>query len=197
MKIFYLILLLIATKSFCQTIISKNDNIEIEFHKAKKTIKAFSASSIWISTKEFKQVYVRVKMISLDKKKYFNINKFSLIDIKNKIRYRPIDIFSQFLTDWQGIPRLTKKKVKNKRSNPYWYDPSVEDSFLKYNFEEYTNCNFPINFGRKTENDYHTIYFRPKKFKTKFIMLFFPYPREVREGVIYYGHQKLAEISVK
>jgi len=196
-KILTIILFIFSFKVNSQTIVIKEDNVKLKFIKSKKASKIINSSSVYIKSKKLKRILVKIKMKSLNnKKQIFDPNKFSLIDFNYKLRYKPTDILFQNLTDWWHFEKISKTKPKRK-FNKRIYSPDINDTFLDYKFEGIKNVIIPINFATKKKPDIHIIHFKPKKLRSRNIYIYFPFPKELKNAVLYYGNEKITNINFK
>lgn len=180
-----------------QDLIVTGDNIKIEFTKSRKASKIITASNVAIKSDQIKKVFVKIKVKSLNnKRQLFDPNKLSLVDAQNKLRFRPTDILFQNFTDWRHFKKISKTKPKI-RYNKRIYNINIEDTFLNHNQEGIKNCELPINFNTRKNPDNHIIHFEPKKLRSRNVMLYFPYPNELKKSTLYYGIEKIAEINFK
>ena len=176
-----------------QYTVIKEDNVKIKFVRSRKASKVFTATNVIIKSREVKQVFVKVKVKTVSKKReLFDPNKFSLVDHNNKKRYRASDSHYQAFTAWLPFGYISKKEPKDKYKNIY-YRPEIEDSFLNYEFEGIKNCEVPINLGTRKRPDYHVMHFYSKKLTSKSLMLYFPISKLVKKATLYYGNEKIGE----
>lgn len=147
-KIVSLFILIVSQLIFSQKImLDEGQYIEIR----KKSIKIGKKIS---SCKEYKSL-IFTSLINSTNNKPVDINAFSLLDVENKIRYRPIKYESHGGKSVVGFQHSSesylKDKIVDKNGKPYKllpkYDPTVTDSFEEFNFEGFTNCETPLDFG--------------------------------------------------
>ncbi|CAL2104170.1 conserved exported protein of unknown function [Tenacibaculum sp. 190130A14a] len=176
----------------------EKENIAIKYHWTKE----ISKNSIWTPVKlntksknKLKRIYVKVKMMTLDKtKRDFDINKFILLDVKNKLKIRPTDISYQYVASVIPFNRLSKDKNVNVRYG-IRYDDTVKDSFIDFDFPGYNTFQVPINYGTTKSPELHITYFEPEAFKKRRISIFFTVPFNVNTAELYYGNEKLTDIE--
>ena len=92
----------------------ENGKIDLTFKQGKSISKFLQINTLTINrTKEFKTVMVKIKMASLTKnRETIDVNKFYLIDNKNKLRFKLIDASKRELTAYLGLPKLIKGLLK-------------------------------------------------------------------------------------
>lgn len=186
----YLIFFFIFNYSF-----SQSDKFNVEFVSAKKTIEAITTSSSIYKSKNVNKIVVKIKIQSVDKKGMFDPNKISLIDHTNKLRYRPTDILAKRFTNLIPFNKVSKIKPELKR-NKYLFDPEIKDTFLDYLFEGIKNVNMLFNYGSSKKPDLLIMHFQPKKLRSTRITIFFAYPKNIETGTLYYGNEKISDISI-
>ncbi|MEL1242261.1 hypothetical protein [Flavobacterium flavipallidum] len=198
-KQFYVLVIffLISFSSFCQVIQTTDKEFSIEILAARKLKKIQLSTLKILQSDKLKTVFIKIDMSSVDKnKKEFDVNKFILLDTVNKLKIRAMDISYQNFSAYTNFGILTKKNHSfNPKHSILTYDPSITDSFESYNFEDFYSLEIPINYGSNKKPELHIIYYKPKKFKSKKIVFFFPFPKEENNGVLYYGNQKIATLN--
>lgn len=207
MKIRFTILTLLITQMFYSQVKIQEDNLTLEYAKTKKASQ-FIGMVTNVSTKSKKVVQynikVRVEMID-NKKKPFDANKFSLIDYKDSVRLRPIDVAYTNLTDKWHFIKLIKNEPKYK-SLEKRYKPDIKDTFLDYEFEGINNLTIPICYEaydkykisfKNPDKECHESYFEPKDLRKRNVNLYFPMLKSAESATLYYGNTKIAEIKLK
>ncbi|GAA3583569.1 hypothetical protein [Snuella lapsa] len=187
MKKLFLLILLVSQLTFSQTItIDEGQTLKI------KKVK-IADGNIKSDSKENTKVLIFQCVIKSNVKKSVDINAFSLLDVENKIRYRLIRFES-----WKGKSSIgfghstesyLKTEILDKNGNPYEllpkYDPSKKDSFYDYNFDGFTNCEIPLDFGSNKRHAFNellsknkrlvsVVYFPESKWDEFFSQLQFP-----------------------
>lgn len=171
---------------------SQSDSFNVEFIKAIKAITTVSAN---YESNNVNKIIVKIKIESTDKKGVFDPNKISLIDHKNNLRFRPTDVLAKRFTNLIAFGRVSKVKPKLKR-NKKLYNPEIKDTYLDYNFDGIKNVEIPFNYGTNKNQDLLNMYFYSKKLRSTKLTLFFAYPKNAKTGTLYYGTEKISDISI-
>lgn len=177
----------------------ENGNLSIKFLKAKKVSNTLNLNSTSrIKSKELKKVLIKCKLKSLDKNAK-DLNKFSLVDHKNKLRYRPTDISTQTVGQI-NITKLLKTDVKlggmYKLQAGILYEPEIEDTFTNYDINGYTNVEIPYTFNKR-KNKKGIVYFQPVRYNFKAHFFFAILTKsENSELELYYGSEKIYKIEL-
>lgn len=186
--------LLFTSIVFSQKIIIEEDQVSLEFIKAREA-SLFNPSNVYSRSKDLKTIVTRVKMKTLsNKKESFDPNKFSLVFEEQKFRCRPIDILFKNFTDWWHFSKVAKTKPSDKKSY-YKYNPDIEDTYLKYSIDGIENFELPVNLGTRKKPESHILYFVPKKLRSRGIRMYFILPETITNGALYYGNQKIKDIE--
>ena len=138
-------LTLLITQMFYSQVKIQQDNLTLEYEKTKKASQFVGmVTNVSTKSKEVVQYNIKVRVeMNNNKKRPFDANKFSLIDYKDSVRLRPIDVaYTNFTDKWHFI-KLIKNKPKYKSLNKK-YKPDIKDTFLDYEFEGINNLNIPI-----------------------------------------------------
>ena len=86
-KILIIFILTLIQQGYSQKV-TLGDSLSIELKKSKKVSKRFNVrSSTKVKSNDLKKILTRCKVISLNENPV-DINAFSLLDTKNKLRYR-------------------------------------------------------------------------------------------------------------
>jgi hypothetical protein len=180
----------------------EKDSLTIEFLKAKKVSSTFNLnSSSKLKSKLLKKISIKCKIESLNKTEV-DINKFSLVDHKNKLRYRPMDISYQPAMGYMAYLKLLKTDLDlgdyYKMQAGIAYVPEIEDSFDKYIFDGYTTVELPANLGTKKHPKTAVIYFKPHKFNKFKTLFFFAIQKDAENPdlKLHYGDEIIAQISI-
>ncbi len=197
-----LILSLLFSQLFYSQINIEEDNLTIEYEKINKASENFGAvTNVRTKSKEIIQYNIKVRVEMLDnKKRLFDPNKFSLIQYKDSIRLRAIDVTFTNLTDKWHFFRLIKDKPSHK-SLLNQYNPDIKDTFFDYQFDNIKNAIVPINFlisrgsFRKPTKITHETYYEPKKLRKRNLNLFFPMHKDIENATLYYGNTKIEDIT--
>lgn len=207
MKKRLIIIALLSTQIFYSQIEIKEDNLTIEYAKAKKASQLIGAvTNVRTKSKEIVQYNIKVRIEMIDNKiRPFDANKFSLIDHQDKMRLRPLSVTYTNLTDKWYFIQLIKNNPKYK-SLEKRYKPDVKDTFLDYDFEGITNLTIPICYEaydeykisfKNPDKECHESYFEPKELRKRNINLYFPMLKSVESATLYYGYTKIADIKLK
>lgn len=207
MNVKLIIITLLLTQTFYAQVIIQEDHLTIGYQKAKKASQFIGAETN-VRTKSKKNVQynikVRIEMMN-NEKQFFDPNKFSLIDHKEKVRLRPLDATYTNFTDKWHFNKLIKAKPKYK-SLEDMYKPDVKDTFLDYKFNNITNVTLPIKFDaynnfkwsfKQSKFEIHECYFEPKKLRKRNINLYFPVLKTTKKATLYYGKNKIKDIKFK
>jgi len=190
-------LITFSTISYTQEKNYENGELSIKFISSRKVSKTFNMnSSSKIKSKDLDKVLIKCKLKVIKDKK-IDLNKFSLVDNKNKLRYRPTDISTQTVGQI-NISKLLKTDVElggmYKLQAGLYYRPEVIDSFTNYNIEGYTNCEMFFSFGRKKKN--YTIYFQPVEFNFRAHFFFAILEKSNNSDLeLFYGDKKVTDIE--
>ena len=207
MKIRLTILAILFTQIFYSQVKIPEDNLTIEYSKAKKASQFIGmVTNVRTKSKEIVQYNIKVRIEMIDnKKRPFDANKFSLLDYQNEIRVRPIDVAYTNLTDKWHFIKLIKNKPKYK-SLEKRYKPDIKDAFLDYEFKGFNNLTIPICYEaydkykisfKNPDKECHESYFEPKDLRKRNINLYFPMPKGAKSATLYYGNTQIAEIKLK
>ncbi|RED48812.1 hypothetical protein [Seonamhaeicola aphaedonensis] len=182
-----------------------NDGIiSIEYFETEQVSNKLNLnSSTKIRGEGVQKISVKCKIKSLNKQR-IDINKFSLVDTINKLRYRPTDVSYQPVAGYMVYGKLLKSDIKKKGLVGHYslgasYKPEVKDSFLDYNIEGYTNIEPTFNFWTDKDPLLSKIYFKPHKFKKFKALFFFAIIKDapIPNLALYYGDNKVTDIRVK
>jgi hypothetical protein len=206
-----LLLILLISKLVLSQNITLDEGQSLNIKKIKIT-----NSNIKSDSKNDCKVLIFQCVITSRNKTNVDINAFSLLDIENKIRYRLIRYES-----WKGKSSIgfghssesyLKNEILDKNGNPYKllpkYDPSIKDSFEDYNFDGFTNCEIPLDFGSNRRHSYtelfsknkrlvSVVYFPESKWSKFFSQLQFPIIIKEKKPVleIYYKKKMISKIE--
>lgn len=199
---FFLIAVLFSPIIFAQTKKVENDKLTIKYLNTREVSKTFHLnSSTRIKSDQFYKIKVSCKLRSKEKG-LIDINKFSLIDKANKIRYRPTDISFQAVVGYMAYWKLLKEDTEQggalKDMMGVAYDPENIDSFNDFDIENYSNIELPVNLGTKKNPILRTIYFQNHKVKNFRALFFFPILNKTEkepEFEILYGNEIISQIE--
>lgn len=200
-KILLFTLLIINPNAYGQT--STKDSIIIEIKKCKlvDNVSVLGIRQLKVKSEKLHKVMIKTKIQSLPNNKT-KLSAFSLLDKKNKLRYR--------LADYKGYrgaiggPELLpirKTEFFNKKGKAIRYKPlfdkSIKDLFDDYDKEGYTNIEFPVNLGTKKKPKLSIIYFGETSYERFTAELFFAVLVENTDlnYELYYKDEKIADIK--
>jgi len=190
------LLLQLGTPVFSQTLVNQGQ-FNFELIHARKLNKMQASTRIILKSKDLKTVYIKLRMSTISgEKEMFDVNKFSLVDETHKLRSRPMDVSYQAFTAYLGFNKLVKEPLKKNLAG-FEYEPEIEDSFEEFDFEGYTQFAVPIDYDGWGRRKNLIVYFKPQEFKSKKLNFFFPYPKSIKKGSLYYGNEKIAEVTFK
>jgi len=177
MKKIILIAFLMSSICYSQTI--TEDDIEIRVKKSKlvDNVSVFGVRQLKVTSDKFRKIMIKTKIKSTPDEKT-KLSAFSLLDTKNKIRYRLADY--KGYTGVVGFPELIpflKTELFDKKGKPIQYGPTFnvleKDYFNDYDIDGYTNFEMPINFGTKKDPKLSVVYFGETFYKRFTAELFF------------------------
>jgi len=189
----------ISINCFAQEMKYENGELSIKFINSKKVSNKFNMNSTSkIKSKDLNKVLIKCKL-KIIKDKVIDLNKFSLVDHENKLRYRPTDISTQTVGQI-NISKLLKTDVKlggmYKLQAGLYYRPEVKDSFTDYNIEGYTNFEIFYSFGKGKKMKKASLYFQPVKFNFKAHFFFAILKKSNNSNLeLYYGNKKITDIA--
>ena len=123
MKLSLIIFLFTSIPLFSQLLI-EDKQLEFEYLSSRTVSKSFNLnSSSKSNSDELYKIEVKFKLKSLDKKE-IDINKFSLVDMTNKLRFRPSDISYATLGLYMGYVYLLKDDIEYKKNISANYKPA-------------------------------------------------------------------------
>lgn len=202
-KIALSILLAISCTLSAQTTTKEGVKVTIVKAKLVDNSSVFGIRQLSVTSDALKKVLIKTKIESTDENKT-KLSAFSLIDTKNKIRYRLEDY--KGYTGIIGSPELIpfrKSKIYNDKGeemNSYmWptYDTTVKDYFNDYDTIDYKNFQLNINFGTAEKPKLSVVYQGETEY-TKFTAeLYFTILVENKDSdyELYYKDEKIADIK--
>lgn len=171
----------------------------------------FADSPIWLKLEDRSLDFFAIALgITKKKDTEIDMNKFYLVDHKNKLRYRLIDciILKSIFSGINGGERhVTERPWENEEQDVLrigetyervYYNPEVHDSFKDYTMEGYTDISNTINFGNKRNPLLAEVYYSPINYKKKlnFYLRFAVKTLEPKQSFdLYYGEKKVFEIN--
>ncbi|WP_298321352.1 hypothetical protein [uncultured Aquimarina sp.] len=201
-KIYLLLLLTYSVFNYSQTI--TKDEIQISIKKAKlvDNVSLIGIRQLKVTSDKLRKVMIKTKIKSKPKNKT-KLSAFSLLDIKNKIRYRLADY--KGYTGVIGYPELIpyrKTELFNKKGKPIQYgippfDKTEKDFFNDYDKKGFVNFEVPINFGTAKNPKMSVLYFGETSYKKFTAELFFAILVENTDlnYELYYKDEKVADIK--
>lgn len=201
MKKILLLIFLITSICFSQS--KTKDGIQIDIKKAKlvDNVSVVGIRQLEVTSDKLRKVMIKTKIKSKPENKT-KLSAFSLLDTKNKLRYRLADY--KGYTGFIGFPELIpfrKSELYNKKDKEIQYGPkydkSEKDYFNDYDKEGYTNIEIPINFGSKKDPKLSILYFGETSYKKFTAELFFALLVENTNlnYKLYYKDEKIADIK--
>lgn len=200
-KLSLLLLLILSINSNAQTI--TKDGIKIEIKKAKlvDNVSVVGIRQLRVTSDKLRKVMIKTKISSNPNNKT-KLSAFSLLDTKNKIRYRLADYkgYAGFI----GYPELNpyrKTELFDEKEMPLKYGPpfdkSEKDYFNDYDLEGFTNFELKINFGTKKNPKLSVVYFGETSYKKFTAELFFAILVENSNlnYELYYKDEKIEDIN--
>lgn len=205
-KILLLTLLNISLNLFAQVTTTK-EKIEIEIIKTKlvDNVSIFGIRQLKVTSDDLRKVMIKTKI----KSGFFNKTKlsaFSLLDTKNKIRYRLADYkgYSGIIGEPELIP-FRKDEIYDEKGNEIkgnWLPPyrnSENDYFNEYNKEGYKNLEMKINFGTTEKPKLSIVYFGVTRYEKFSAELYFAILVQNIDSnyELYYKDEKVSEIKLE
>lgn len=203
-KILLLILLCMSLNLFAQVTTTKEDT-KIEILKAKlvDNSSVFGIRQLKVTSDDLRKVMIKTKI----KSTIFNKTKlsaFSLLDTKNKIRYRLADY--KGYTGVIGYPELIpfrKDKIYNEKGNEIkgdWLPPYSnyeKDYFNEFDKEGYSNFERKVNFGTTEKPKLSIVYFGQTSYEKFTAELYFTILIEKKDSdyELYYKNEKINDIK--
>lgn len=207
LKIIIMLILLNISLSLLAQVTTTKEEIKIEIIKVKlvDNVSVFGIRQLKVTSEDLRKVMIKTKI----KSNFYNKTKlsaFSLLDIKNKIRYRLADYkgYTGFIGEPELIP-YRKEGIFNengKEINGEWlpkYDNSENDYFNKYDKDEYRNFEMKINFGTTEKPKLSIVYFGETSYEKFTAELYFAIIVENKDSdyELYYKDEKISEIKFK
>ena len=202
-KILLIIFIGINTNLYAQFTTKEDTKIEILKSKKVDNVSVFGIRQLKVTSDDLRKVMIKTKIESkIDNKT--KLSAFSLLDIKNKIRYRLADY--KGYTGIIGFPELIpfRKdrifKENGKEIDGDWlppYDISEKDYFNDFDKEGYKNFEFKINFGTTEKPKLSTLYFGETSYRKFTAELFFAILVVDTDSdyELYYKDEKISDIK--
>jgi transposase-like protein len=205
LKKIILLILVNMNLSLLAQITTTKEETKIEIVKAKlvDNVSFIGIRQLKVTSDDLQKVMIKTKIKSTIYNKT-KLSAFSLLDIKNKIRYRLADYkgYTGFIGEPELIP-FRKEILFNengKEINGDWlpkYDNSERDYFNKYDKEGYRNFEMKINFGTTKKPILSIIYFGETSYEKFTAELYFAILVEYKDSdyELYYKDEKISSIK--
>lgn len=202
-KIILLITINISFSLYAQFTTKEETKIEILKSKLVDNVSVFGIRQLKVTSDDLRKVMIKTKIESkIDNKT--KLSAFSLLDTKNKIRYRLADYkgYAGIIGYPELIPFRKDKiyKENGEEINGYLlppYDPSEKDYFNLFDIEGYKNFEMKINFGTTEKPKLSTLYFGETTYKKFTAELFFAIlvVNKDSDYELYYKDEKVSDIQ--
>jgi hypothetical protein len=202
-KIILLITINISISLYAQFTTKEETKIEILKSKLVDNVSVFGIRQLKVTSDDLRKVMIKTKIESkIDNKT--KLSAFSLLDTKNKIRYRLADYkgYAGIIGYPELIPFRKDKiyKENGEEINGYLlppYDPSEKDYFNLFDIEGYKNFEMKINFGTTEKPKLSTLYFGETTYKKFTAELFFAIlvVNKDSDYELYYKDEKVSDIQ--
>ncbi len=202
-KIILLITINISFSLYAQFTTKEETKIEILKSKLVDNVSVFGIRQLKVTSDDLRKVMIKTKIESkIDNKT--KLSAFSLLDTKNKIRYRLADYkgYAGIIGYPELIPFRKDKiyKENGEEINGYLlppYDPSEKDYFNLFDIEGYKNFEMKINFGTTEKPKLSTLYFGETTYKKFTAELFFAIlvVNKDSDYELYYKDEKVSDIK--
>lgn len=198
-----ILLLTFLLTSICYSQSKTKDGMEMVIKNSKlvDNVSFVGIRQLKVKSNQLRKVMIKTKIKSTPNNKT-KLSAFSLIDTKNKIRYRLADY--KGYTGIIGYPELIpfrKTEIYDKKGNPIQYGPPIDtsekDYFNEYDMEGYTNLEVPVNFGNLEHPKLSILYFGETSYKRFTAELFFTILVENinLEYELYYKDEKIGDVK--
>ncbi|QZK91116.1 hypothetical protein K5V07_11685 [Flavobacterium sp. CHNK8] len=202
-KIILLITINVSFSLYAQFTTKEETKIEILKSKLVDNVSVFGIRQLKVTSDDLRKVMIKTKIESkIDNKT--KLSAFSLLDTKNKIRYRLADYkgYAGIIGYPELIPFRKDKiyKENGEEINGYLlppYDPSEKDYFNLFDIEGYKNFEMKINFGTTEKPKLSTLYFGETTYKKFTAELFFAIlvVNKDSDYELYYKDEKVSDIQ--
>lgn len=194
MKQYILILLIILFSDLHSQVLVENGNLEITLTSGRKASGMLhQGGSVIMSTRDFK-IIAKVEFKNYNDS-VVDLNKFSLIDHNNKIRFRGSDFNISNALGWHNGIMLQSDDIGTSFYTDY--KPEIRDSFYDYSIPNYTNYERKVKL-RFSKKSITQLYYPHLDSKLKKIRLYFILPRKIKEKQydLYYESKKIGTIKI-
>lgn len=197
MKKILLLIFLITSIGHSQS----NYQISIKKSKLVDNVSMVGIRQLEVKSDKLRKAMIKTKIKS-DPANKIKLSAFSLLDTKNKIRYRLADY--KGYKGIVGFPELIpyrKTELYDKKGKPIQYGPpfdeSEKDYFYDYDIEGYTNFEIPVNFGTARNPKTSILYFGETSYEKFTAELYFALLVQYTDldYELYYQDQKIADIK--
>jgi len=197
-KIFFVCWLITGTITYSYSQVAvENETLEVHMTKGRKQAK-FNVRSRHGAGKGSFEIFTVIELKRLkNKDDIIDLNKFSLIDHSNKLRYRGSDISIGHPLGYKEGSILMMEKVAN--TSIYGsYNPEIRDTFSDYTIDGYQDIQRKTQFGLR-KKDVTQTYFHPVGKGVKRVRLIFYIPNQLKEKEyqLYYAQTKVGTITLK
>nr|WP_314839907.1 hypothetical protein [uncultured Flavobacterium sp.] len=202
-KIILLITINISFSLYAQFTTKEETKIEILKSKLVDNVSVFGIRQLKVTSDDLRKVMIKTKIESkIDNKT--KLSAFSLLDTKNKIRYRLADYkgYAGIIGYPELIPFRKDKiyKENGEEINGYLlppYDTFEKDYFNLFDIEGYKNFEMKINFGTTEKPKLSTLYFGETTYKKFTAELFFAIlvVNKDSDYELYYKDEKVSDIQ--
>ncbi|OUD29151.1 hypothetical protein [Flavobacterium sp. FPG59] len=202
-KIILLITINISFSLYAQFTTKEETKIEILKSKLVDNVSVFGIRQLKVTSDDLRKVMIKTKIESkIDNKT--KLSAFSLLDTKNKIRYRLADYkgYAGIIGYPELIPFRKDKiyKENGEEINSYLlppYDTFEKDYFNLFDIEGYKNFEMKINFGTTEKPKLSTLYFGETTYKKFTAELFFAIlvVNKDSDYELYYKDEKVSDIQ--
>ncbi len=198
-------LLLCINCNLIAQITTTTDKINIEIVKSKlvDNVSVFGIRQLAVKSSVLRKVMIKTKIKSTEENKT-KLSAFSLLDTKNKIRYRLADYkgYNGFIGEPELIPFRKDRlyKENGKEIDSYWlpeYNETVKDYFNDFDKEGYQNFELKINFGTSEKPKLSILYFGETEYEKFTAELFFAIIADNKDSnyELYYKNEKISDIT--
>lgn len=208
-NIILIYLICLCGNSFSQKI-STDGEVRLQYLEAYvfNEEKFDSCGILYTTPEDYYSYKVEYLIESVEKEEPIDVNKYSIVDEENNIRYRPVCVRSNY-------PR---KKVKSRRRNlksslklltedcisKFWgapmgyaYLPEYKDSFYDYDFSDCKLDEVRLNYVLRKKKGTTSYYFRPRDEDRLHVEFTFAFHKRIKNSnlKLYYGKEKIRDLQ--
>ncbi|TDS13575.1 hypothetical protein DFQ03_2869 [Maribacter caenipelagi] len=182
----------------CQNLNLDDSPFNIEFIRTKNNSN-FAHRTEHRTSSEAKFINVRIRLTSKNgKKAEFDPNPISFILDDSKKRIRPTNFDYPIAHLNSSMNRVLMEYDKDIVSLAgYVYDPKIIDTFENYTYKDYENVTHSYKWGRSKNAKKIKYYYEIRGFKKRKANLIFLVPRGIKKASLYYGCQKVKDITFR